>query len=62
MTFQIIIKKEKGSKPKGNYGKTRSEVEENLRKDGYQTMDDGELSKLKHIEKKFKDKYGRHSD
>ena len=33
-------------------GKTRSEQEENLRKEDMRTMTDGELDKLKFVEKK----------
>jgi hypothetical protein len=35
-----------------NYGKTRSQHEENLRKEWGQTMTDEQLDKLKFIEKK----------
>ena len=34
------------------YGKTRSEQEANLRKDGMQTMTDSQLDKCKYLEKK----------
>ena len=43
---------------KTKYGKTRGEQEENLRKDGMQTIDDGQLDKLKFIEKKLGMKNG----
>ena len=36
-------------------GKTRSEHEENLRKEGYQTLDDGQLDKCKWMEKKMRE-------
>jgi hypothetical protein len=39
-------------------GKTRSEQEMNLRKEWGSTMDDGQLDKLKFLEKKIKDKTG----
>jgi len=34
------------------YGKRRSEQEENLRKDGMKTMSEGQLDRLKYVEKK----------
>jgi hypothetical protein len=52
MPLEIIIK------GKNCYGKTRSEQEENLRKDGMKAMTDGELSKLKWAEKKLRLKSG----
>ena len=45
-------------KGKTNMGKTRSEQEENLRKDWGSTMNDEQLSKLKHAEKKAKEQMG----
>lgn len=49
--MQIIIKK------KNKYqGKSRSELEENLRKDGYQTMSREQLDKLKFVERKQKER------
>ena len=45
-------------KGKTNIGKTRSEQEENLRKEWGPTMDDGHLGKLKHLEKKARDQVG----
>ena len=39
-------------------GKTRSEHEENLRKEWGYTMTDEQLDKLKYLEKKRKEKYG----
>ena len=44
-------------KPDG-FGKTRSEQEENLRREGGRTLTDEQLSKLKFLEKKQKEKYG----
>lgn len=52
MTYIII----KGGNDK--VGKTRSEQEENLRKEWGQTMTDEQLDKLKFIEKKVKDQSG----
>ena len=49
----IIIKKHDG------FGKTRSEHEENLRKEWGSTMTDEQLDKLKFVEKKIKDKSGQ---
>jgi hypothetical protein len=40
------------------FGKTRSQQEENWRKEGYRTMTDEQLSKLKYLERKKKDKLG----
>jgi hypothetical protein len=48
----IIIKKNDG------LGKTRSEHEENLRKEWGSTMSDSQLDKLKYLERKIKDKTG----
>lgn len=39
-------------------GKTRSEQEENLRKEGMQTLTDEQLDKCKHLEKKGKEQLG----
>lgn len=52
MTYIII----KGGHDK--VGKTRSEQEENLRKEWGQTITDEQLDKLKFIEKKAKDQNG----
>ncbi len=52
MTFQIIIK------GKNNRGHRRSEQEENLRKEGFSTMDDSMLDRLRYVEKVAKDKTG----
>lgn len=43
---------------KAKYGKTRSEQESNLRKDGFSTMSNENLDKLKYLEKKFDIKKG----
>ena len=53
MTFQIIIKGKHD-----HVGKTRSEQEENLRKEWGHTMSDENLDKLKHLERKAKEKTG----
>jgi len=52
----IIIKNKKG-KP-NNIGKTRSEQEENLRKEWGPTITNEQLDKLKFLEKKMKQKTG----
>lgn len=54
MTHIIIKGKDKHQK----FGKTRSEQEENMRKEWGGTMTDGQLDKLKFIERKLKDKTG----
>jgi hypothetical protein len=41
------------------FGKTRSEHEENMRKEWGRTMTDEQLDKLKYIEKKIKETTGR---
>lgn len=41
-----------------SFGKTRSEHEENMRKEWGSTMSDEQLDKLKYLERKSKDKYG----
>lgn len=43
----------------GNYGKTRSEQEKNMRKEWGSTMTDEQLDKLKYIEKKIKENTGQ---
>jgi len=48
----IIIKKP------GNFGKTRSEQEENLRKGWGATITDEQLDKMKFLEKKAKEQLG----
>lgn len=45
-------------KGKHNIGKTRSEQEENMRKEWGGTMDDENLDRLKHIESKLKEETG----
>jgi len=52
MSLQIIIR------GKSSCGKTRSEQEENLRKEWGATMTDEQLDKLKFIERKQKEKIG----
>ena len=56
MTFQIIIK---GKDRHQKLGKTRSEQEVNLRKEWGQTMNDGQLDKLKYAERKMKEGSGQ---
>lgn len=41
-----------------HFGKTRSEQEKNMRKEWGSTMTDGQLDKLKYIERKIKDGTG----
>ena len=42
-----------------SFGKTRSEQEENLRKDGWgRTLSNEQLDKCKFLERKIKDKFG----
>ena len=48
----IIIKKP------DNYGKTRSEQEENMRKDWGHTLSDEQLDKLRFLEKRRKEQTG----
>ena len=45
-------------KGKNQLGKTRSEQETNLRKEWGPTMSDGNLDKIKHLERKAKDLLG----
>lgn len=52
----IIIKR------KTQMGKTRSESEENLRKEWGPTMHDGNLDKLKYLERKVKERTGSDSN
>ncbi len=40
------------------YGKSRAEIERNLRKDGMSTMDDGDLAKCEYLEKKSEKEFG----
>ena len=49
-----IITKSGGS----SYGRTRSEVEDNLLKDGLSSLPDGDLDKVKYLEKKSKEALG----
>ena len=56
MSLQIIIRG--GEKERHKLGKTRSEQEENLRKEWGPTMDDGQLDKLKFLERKRKEHDG----
>jgi hypothetical protein len=56
MTFQIIIR---GKNRHQKLGKTRSEQEENLRKEWGSTMTDGQLDKLKYLERKTKENSGQ---
>lgn len=56
MTFHIIIK---GGRRQGQkFGKTRSEQEENMRKEWGSTMTDEQLDKCKFREKQIKEKTG----
>ena len=45
-------------KGKSNLGRTRSEQEQNLRKEWGSTITDEQFDKIKHLEKKAKDKFG----
>jgi hypothetical protein len=47
MSLQIIIK------GKNKYGKTRTEQESNLRKDGFKGMSEENYDKAKYVEKKL---------
>lgn len=49
-----IITKSGGSK----YGKTRAEIEDNLKKDGLSSMSDEDHDKCKYLEKKSKEDLG----
>jgi hypothetical protein len=55
MTFQIIIK---GKDKQHKLGKTRSQQEENIRKEWGHTMTDEQLDKLKFHEKRMKEQTG----
>jgi hypothetical protein len=56
MTFQIIIKdNDKHQK----FGKTRSEQEQNMRKEWGRTMTGEQLDKLKFLERKAKEATGK---
>lgn len=41
-----------------NYGNTRSEIEENLQKDGLGTMTGEQLDKCRYLEKKSREEFG----
>ena len=41
-----------------NYGNTRSEIEENLQKDGLGTMTGEQLDKCRYLEKKSRKEFG----
>ncbi|MFA6315746.1 MAG: hypothetical protein WC648_05265 [Candidatus Paceibacterota bacterium] len=45
-------------KGKSRFGNTRSEQEENLRREGMRSLSDEQLDRLKYIERKFKEKTG----
>jgi len=55
MSIQIIIRNKDNRQ---RLGKTRSEVEENLVKEGRSTMDGEQLDKLKYAEKWFNENEG----
>ena len=40
------------------FGRTRSEQEENMRKEWGSTMTDAQLDRLKHMERKYKERTG----
>ena len=54
MTHVII----KGKDSQHKLGKTRSEQEQNIRKEWGPTMNDGQLDRLKYAERKFKERTG----
>jgi len=54
--MEIIVKG--GDHDKKKFGKTRSEQEENWRKEGFHTMTDEQLSKLRYLERKNREKFG----
>lgn len=54
--MHIIIKDKENRHHK--FGKTRSEHEENMQKEWGGTMSDEQLSKLKYLEKKRKERFG----
>lgn len=43
---------------RASLGKTRLEQEQNLRKEGMSTLNDGEMAKLKYAERRAKDESG----
>jgi len=47
---------------KTKFGKTRSEQEFNMRKEWGVTMNDGQLDKIKYMEKKTKEQFGSDSN
>ena len=49
-----IITKTGGS----SYGRTRSEIEDNLKRDGLGTMTDEQLDKCKYLEQKSRKEFG----
>lgn len=51
----IIIR---GKNSQHKFGKTRSEHEENMRKEWGTTMTDGQLDKLKYLERKERERTG----
>jgi len=55
MPLNIIIK---GKDEHHKFGKTRSEHEENMRKEWGQTMTDAQLDKLKYAERKIGEETG----
>jgi len=50
--MEIIIK------GRAKFGRTRSEQEQNLRREGMSSLSDEQLDKCKFLEKKFKDQTG----
>ena len=56
MTFHIIIK---GKDKHQKFGRTRSEQEENMRKEWGSTITGEQLDKLKFLERKIKEKTGQ---
>jgi len=57
--MHIIIKG--GDHDRKIFGKTRAEQEENWRKEGFRSMTDEQLDKLKFAEKKICDKTGKNA-
>lgn len=53
---EIIIK---GKNAHQKFGQTRSEQEENMRKEWGSTMSDEQLDKLKYLERRIKDESGQ---
>jgi len=50
--MQIIIR------GKTTIGKTRSEQEDNLRREGFRSLSDEQLDKCRHVERKLKERVG----